>query len=374
MDIVFRDSEEYTLGVEVEVQLIDADTLSLTSTSGDIITSLGGLDGSIKHELMMSNLEIITGVCSSVDEVYNDLMGKFQKVLERAGDFNTLLCCAGTHPFSRWKDQIVTDKHRYRQLLEDLRFIARRFNIFGLHVHTGLKGGERCIYVMNRMLYYLPHLLAISANSPFWEGDDTGLKSYRVKVFESLPIAGLPFYFKNWDDYRNLVRNYIATNTIRTIRELWWDIRPHPDFGTIEVRICDTPSTIKEMVAITALVQALVRRFSDEYTRGVSYRRPHSAIIRENKWRACRYGLDGRFIREDGCSTVDARQAIRELLEGVTEDVKVLGSEGRISHIYDVLDGGNGAERQIRVWKRRGNLRDVVRDMCLRLGEEIKTG
>ena len=162
-----------------------------------------------------------------------------------------------------------------------LQYVARNFNIFGMHVHVGVDGGEKSIYVLNRMIYYLPYLLALSANSPFWEGENTGLRSYRTKIFETLPIAGLPFYFTGWDDYTTLVEDFIATGTIESIRELWWDVRPHPDFGTVEVRICDNPSSLKEVAAITALIQALVKRFSDDFDAGLKYKRPHSWVIRE---------------------------------------------------------------------------------------------
>ncbi|MEE9613953.1 MAG: glutamate--cysteine ligase [Thermodesulfobacteriota bacterium] len=363
MTIEFKKSEGVTLGIEAEIQLVHRDTLALMNNSTDIIDSLSGLDSSVKHELLMSNLEINTCICSSVAEAERDLREKFAVVSKAAEAYDTLLCCAGTHPFSRWRDQVVTEDERYMRLMERLKIITRRFNIFGLHVHVGLEGGEKCIYVMNRMLFYLPHLLALSANSPFWQGDDTGLKSYRVKVFENLPVAGLPFYFDDWADFSRLIDNYKATGTIETIREIWWDIRPHPDFGTVEIRVCDMPGTIKETLAIAALIQALVKKFGDEYERGVPFERPHSAITRENKWRAARYGLDGEFLTEDGGSTVPVREAIGALLGSVEEEAATLGSAGYLSALGEILAGGTGADRQLRVFKEGGDLKGVVRDM-----------
>ncbi len=371
MDIEFRDSEDCTIGIEVEVQLVDRKDLSLTSTSSRIIEATGGIDNSVKHELMMSNLEVITKKCSSMAEAAEDLVKKLDIVMREAARFDTLVCFSGTHPFSRWRDQTITDDPRYRRLLENLQFIARRFNIFGLHVHTGVKGGDKCIYIMNRMLYYLPHLLALSVNSPFWEGEDTGLKSYRTKVFENLPIAGLPFYFEDWADYRRLVKNYLRTGTIETIRELWWDVRPHPDFGTIEVRVCDMPATAGEVLAIASLIQAMVKKFGDEYEASVPFARPHSAVIRENKWRACRYGLEGRFVTERGDSTVSTKEAIERLLESVEGEIEALGSMDLVSPLGEMLKGNSGALRQLRVWKEKGSLGDVVSDLIERLSKDV---
>ncbi len=374
MPITFNGSEGHTIGIEVEVQLIDRDTMALTPTSTKIIDGLKDYTESIKHELMLSNLEINTKICSNIDEAERDLTEKFDIAITEASKYNTLLCCAGTHPFSPWKDQQITEDKRYKRLLENLQIIARRFNIFGLHVHVGINGAERCIYILKRLLYYLPHLLALSANSPFWEGYDTGLRSYRTKVFESLPIAGLPFFFKDWADYTKLVENYLATRTVETIRDIWWDIRPHPDFGTLEVRICDAPSTIREILALAALIQALIKKLGDEYENGVPFKQPHSSVIRENKWRACRHGLGEEFITPEGNRTIRAREAIEELIASVDEDAKELGSREYISHIKDILNKGEGAVKQLNEWKRQGELKAVTKELSERLYREVSSG
>ncbi len=374
MAIKFNASEHHTIGIELEVQLLDGETLSLAPVSGKIIEALDGLGGSVKHELLTSNLEINTDVSRSVTDAARDLYSKFDRVTKEASKHNIVPCSAGTHPFSLWKDQTVTEDARYKRLLENLQIVARRFNIFGLHVHIGVGGGERCIYVMNKMLYYLPHLLALSANSPFWQGANTGLNSYRVKVFENLPIAGLPFYFEHWDDYTRLVENYIATGTIETIRELWWDIRPHPDFGTVEIRVCDIPATVKESLALAALIQALVKKFEDEYLKGVTFLRPHSAVIRENKWRASRWGFDGEFITEDGGGTIKAADAIEILVSSLEGEAEELGSGEYLSYINEILKHGNGSKRQLEVWRETGDLKEVVKDLLRRLTEDLRTG
>ncbi|MFQ5328508.1 MAG: YbdK family carboxylate-amine ligase [Thermodesulfobacteriota bacterium] len=372
--IKFNNSPGYTVGIEVETQLIDRESLALTPTSTKIISGLDAYKGSIKHELMLSNLEINTDVCSTIAEAERDLLERFRVAAQAASKYDTLLSCAGTHPFSHWRDQEISEDKRYRRLGERLQIIARRFNIFGLHVHVGVNGGERCIYVLNRMLYYIPHLLALSVNSPFWDGYQTGLRSYRSKIFESLPIGGLPFYFKHWEDYTTLLNNYLATGTVETLRDVWWDVRPHPDFGTVEVRICDTPSTIGETLAIAALIQAMVKRFSEEFDRKVPVIRSHAAVIRENKWRACRYGLDGDFVTAEGNRTIGGRAAIEELLRYVEEDAEALGSSDYIASINDIIEGGDGASRQFATWERSGDLRDVVHETSARLYREIDSG
>ncbi len=374
MTIHFRDSSDFTVGIELEVQIIDSETFGLVPLSSEIINDLPAYEGFVKHELMMSNLEIITKVCPDIASAESDLKEKAAAAIVAARAYGATLSMASTHPFSSWREQTVTEDERYQRLLDTLQIIGRRFNIFGQHVHVGVAGAERCIYIMNRMIYYLPYLLAISANSPFWEGDDTGTMSYRTKVFESLPVAGLPFYFRDWDDYSNIVRTYLETGTIKTIRELWWDARPHPDFGTIEIRICDIPATVRESASIAALIQAMVRRFSTEFDDGVPYTRPHSAITRENKWRACRYGTGASFIAEDGLAVVPFREALALLIEKLQDDARALGSEAYLAELAGRLESGTGSDRQRKVWQETGDLKAVVRENARLLAEEVLPG
>lgn len=372
MDIKFNDSEGFTLGVELEIQLVDSESLALVQRSSSVIDSLKSFKDSVKHELMMSNLEVISKVCADVSEAETDLKEKLKVVIEAASESSTCLAMASTHPFSRWRDQAVTDTERYKGLLESLQMVGRRFNIFGLHVHVGVDGAEKSIYIMNKMLYYLPHLLAISSNSPFWQGENTGLKSYRTKVFETLPTTGLPFYFHGWSDYLTLVKNYIATGTIKTIRELWWDIRPHPEFGTIEVRICDIPPTLKDVLSIAALVQAIVKRLSDEFDRGVPFERPPLFVTRENKWRASRYGIDGEFLTKDGASTISVKEAVEVVLDFVKDQSRELGSTEYLKGIGEILKRGTGASRQLGVYGEKGSLTEVVRDLSDGFVQEVR--
>ncbi len=372
MDLEFKPSEPLTLGIELEIQLIDPVTLELKHTSTEIIEGLKGIEGTVKHEFFLSNLELNTPVCRTMEEAEERLYGELALILEEARRQDTLLWLSGTHPFSPWRGQRLTDKPRYRMLAERLGIVSRRFNIFGLHVHVGIGDGQRCIDIMNRVLYYLPHLLALSVNSPFWEGEPTGLHSYRTKVLENLPIAGLPFYFKDWDEYKSVVNTYLVTDTITTIREIWWDMRPHPDFGTLEFRICDMPLTLKEVLAITALIQALVRKTGRDVEEGISFRRPHSAITRENKWRAARYGLDGRFITADGRDTVPVRKAIEDVLSMVEEDVKRLGTGMYIDGVEEIASSRTGSSIQIAEYEKEGSLKAVVRELSRRLEREVK--
>jgi len=369
--LVFRGSPLPTVGIEVEFQLVSAGTMALTDASDILIKEVGG-KVALKHELMRSNLEINTAVCDSIEAAEQDLYRSFTVASKAAGRREILLCCSGTHPFSRWRDQTITDNPRYLSLIKELGMVGRRFNIFGLHIHVGVSSGGKCIYVMNRLLSYLPHLLALSANSPFWEGDETGLRSYRTKIFETLPVAGLPFSFKDWDDYKRIVDCYLATGTIKTIRELWWDVRPHPDFGTVELRICDVPVTIKESLSIAALVQALVVRFGREYEDAVFFKSLHPFIARENKWRAARYGPDGKFILDDGCGTVHVKDALAELIRDLEGEIKELGSGRFISDLEAVFDRGGGAAAQLAEYRRSGDLGEVVRFINQELVSDIE--
>lgn len=371
MEIKFNDSKDFTLGVELELQLVDRGSYALVQRSSDILGSLTEYRDSVKHELMMSNIEVISAVCQDVGQVEEDLKNKLAALMKTAALHDTLISSASTHPFSSWKDQAITDDPRYNRLKEALQILAKRFNIFGLHVHVGVNGAEKAIYVFNGLIYYLPHLLALSVNSPFWEAQDTGLMSYRTKIFESLPHGGLPFYFKDWADYRRLVNNYLATGTIETIRELWWDVRPHPDFGTVEIRVCDIPSTLKEVLAITALVQAIVKSLSDDYDRGVDFVRPHPSVTRENKWRAGRYGLDGKFLTKDGSATMGIREAIASLLKAVGPEADALGSRRYIAGVDDILRGDAGATRQLELLRRGGTLEGVVKGLVQLLAQEV---
>ena len=373
MPLNFKYSRENTVGIEMEVQLVDKNSLGLTNTSTNIIDAIGGYNDSIKHELMMSNLEVNTKVCLNIDEAAKDLYEKFNIVIDEAANHDTLICSAGTHPFSHWKDQVFTKDDRYQRLMNNLCIIARRFNVFGLHVHIGVSSGEKCIYIMNKLLYYIPHLLALTANSPLWNGEITGLASYRTKVFESLPTAGLPFYFKDWEDYSTLVNNFIATGTIETIREIWWDIRPHNNFGTVEIRVCDAPSNLREVLAIASLIQALVNKIGIDFDNGAVGGSSHPSVVRENKWRAARFGLNGEFITKGGNATISVKKAISDLVASVEANAKQLGSLNYLSYIDNILNKGDGAARQLNELKKRGDVNAVVAYLSGKFTSDVKS-
>ena len=375
MTIKFNGSDKNTLGIEIETQVLDGETLALTPKAPliikDVVDAHPELEVAVKPELMTSNLEINTKVCSNIKEAEADIMDKFRLVSKVAEKNNLRLALSGTHPFSKWSEQEITDTERYTRILDRLKIVGDRFNIFGLHVHVGVKSGERCIDITNRLLFYLPHILSLSVNSPFWCGYDTGLRSYRSKVFETLPHAGLPFYFKNWTDYTTLVENYIKTNTIETIREIWWDARPHPDFGTIEVRICDSPRTLGNVFAIAGFIQALIHTFDREAENGVKFVKPNSSIIRENKWRACRFGYSGDFIDESGEKNIKSTEALNLLFDKVEDSARELGSLDHINYLRKFIQTPDHSELQVREFK-NGGQRKVAQYLSDSLTYELK--
>lgn len=375
MTIKFNGSNKETIGIEVETQVLDGGSFALTPKApliiSDVIKAHPELEIAVKPELMKSNLEINTKVCSNLKEAGADITDKFRLVMKCAEKNNLRLALGGTHPFSKWSEQEITDSERYSRILDRLKIVGDRFNIFGLHVHVGVSSGERCIQIINRLLFYLPHILSLSVNSPFWDGYNTGLRSYRSKVFETLPHAGLPFYFKDWADYTKLVENYIKTNTIETIREIWWDVRPHPDFGTIEVRICDSPRTLGNVFAIAGFIQALIHTFNRESEEGVEIVRPHSSIVRENKWRACRFGYSGSFIDESGEKNIKTRDALNILFDKVEASALELGTIDHINYLRKFIQTPDHAELQLREFKNGGNKR-VAEYLSNSLTQELK--
>ena len=293
----FVSSPGPTLGVELELNLVDAQTLALRSGVVPILESLPPeLHGSVKPELFQCYLEINTAICRDVAEVQRDLTAKIKVVEQLARNQGMRLYWGGTHPFSRWQDQEVTPNERYLGLVDLLQETARRLVTFGLHVHVGLDSGDKSIMMCDRILPHLPMLLALSVNSPFWQGRNTGLHSHRIKIMETLPTSGLPPLMRNWSEYTWLLNQMIETGFIKTVREIWWDVRPHHNFGTIEVRICDMPPSLHHVLGLTALIQCLVHDLSEEIDRGTYQYNCHPFLIRQNKWRACRYGMEASLV------------------------------------------------------------------------------
>jgi glutamate---cysteine ligase / carboxylate-amine ligase len=358
----FTRNDRPTLGVELELQLVDAQTLALRNAVGAILADLPEeLEGSVKPELMQSYIEINTAVCDDVAAVGRDLETKVRQVEEIAARHNLRLYWAATHPFSPWWEQEVTPNERYYGLVDLLQESARRLVTFGLHVHVGVDSGDKAVMVCDRIMRHLPTLLALSANSPFWNGRVTGLRSHRVKVMEGLPTAGLPPQMRNWSEYVWLLNHLTETGFIRTIRELWWDVRPHHNFGTVEVRICDLPPDLHAVLALTALVQCLVHRISEEVDRGIFRFDTHPMLVQQNKWRACRFGLDASLVDLDTRTPRPARQVARDLVARLRDDAKALGCEPHLDALLALADGPTGADRQLAIFERTGDLTEVVR-------------
>ncbi len=264
MYINFNAVPNYSIGIELEVQTISQRTADLVPGAEIILSQLPG-EIYFKPELFNSTIEINTPICQTITELEDVLKKNLRTIQEIAHEHEINILISGCHPFSNWQEQQITEQERYQNLLRRIQWPVRQFLIFGLHVHIGINNADKAIYVMNRLTPYLPHLISLSASSPFWSGFDTGLATTRIKIFEELPNAGIPYYFKNWKMYSQLVEKLIKSNSIDTVRDLWWDIRPHPIFGTIEVRVCDAMPTLKENLALTALIYLLVRKFADEF-------------------------------------------------------------------------------------------------------------
>ena len=370
MNIVFTPSKRPTLGVEIEVQVVDeAGALATDTAATKILTELGDEAG-FKHELLECTIEVITGVCDNVDDVRNDLGGKIKRLSDVAEGQGYRILCTGTHPFSAWADQTVSPDPRYHRLIENCQWTARRLLIFGIHTHVGVGSGEEAIAISRSLSTFIPHFLALSSSSPFWQGRDTGLASVRSKIFESLPTAGLPYLLDNWGQFQRFMRTLIGAGTIRSIREVWWDIRPHPGFGTLELRICDGIPTLEETLSIVALSQCLVVWLGERYRAGLDVPEHLQWTIRENKWRAARYGLDAEIIRDEEGNLVSLRRSIGDLVEKLEPCARNLGCHDELMGVMKILDRGTSATRQREVFTATKDLSSVVDSLV----EEMREG
>jgi len=370
MNIVFQGSEKPTLGVEIEVQVVDQAGALTTDTAATKILAELNDPAAFKHELLECTIEVITDVCQTVDDVRADLGGKVSRLIDAADGFGYRILCTGTHPFSAWADQTVSPDPRYHRLIENCQWTARRLLIFGVHTHVGVGSGEEAIAISNSLQTFIPHFLALSSSSPYWQGRDTGLASVRSKIFESLPTAGLPYQLENWGQFQRFMRTLIGAGTIRSIREVWWDIRPHPGFGTLELRICDGIPTMDELAAMVALSQSLVVWLCDRYNSGHDVPRHSQWTVRENKWRAARYGLDAEIIRDEEGNLVSLRRSVSDLVERLQPIARDLGCEQDLLRVLDILERGTSATRQREVYDRTKDLSAVVDSLV----EELKTG
>ena len=375
MAISWNPSRGPTLGIEWELQLIDAQTRMLRQDADLVLAALPGLDASgehpqIRHELMQSTVEIVTGICSTVSEAKADLgkaIGELQRI---ADDRGILLACAGTHPVSSWRDAKMAPIARYAELVEQMQWLARRIQTFGVHVHVGLRDGNKAIPVVNALAAYLPHFLALTASSPFWNGQDTGLASTRAVIFGDLPTAGPPHRLANWGEFEEYMDTLLRARTIRSIKEVWWDIRPHPDLGTVEIRMFDGLPTAREVGMVAALSQSLVQLFDAQLDRGYQLPSPSSWVVRDNKWRATRYGLDATVITDESGTTAPLRDEVYELIRELEPVADRLGCLEELQVASEVLEYGASYERQRAVLTHAGEMTDVIDALVTEFAED----
>lgn len=365
MQIPFSSSPRTSLGIEWELELVDPASRELASYASDLLAELAAPYGDehpkAKHELLESTVEIITGVCQTVAEAKADLAATLEEVVAAAGRRGLAVMCSGTHPLTDWTTQRISPSPRYAKLVEQMQWLARRLQIFGVHIHVGVRSPEKAIPIVNALTAYVPHFLALSASSPYWVGHDTGLASARSKVFEGLPTAGLPYQLSGWAEFEELMGTLVSSGTIESIREVWWDIRPHPGFGTVELRICDGVPTLQEVGAVAALAQCLVDQLNTQVDRGYHLPEPKSWVVRENKWRAARYGLAAELIIDEYGATRPLRAAIAELVDDLAPIAQRLGCAAELRDVLAILEGGASYERQRRATEARaGDVRAAV--------------
>ena len=367
--IPFHGSPRPTLGVEVELQILDPQTCNLKQGSTQILDRLGD-HPRVKQELTQSTVEVITGICDSVADATADLRGSMQELYSLGDELGLTFASAGTHPFGQWRDQKIFPNDRYQSLVDKIQWPARRLLIYGLHVHVGVGSGEKAIAVMNALTTYLPHLLALSASSPFIDFEDTGLASARSKIFEAMPTAGLPYRLANYGEFQTFMNTLVRARAIESVREIWWDIRPHPGFGTLEIRICDAPSTLEEIAALTALVQCLVVVLGERYEAGVPMGVLQPWIVRENKWRACRHGLDADVILTNDGDHGPLRMLVPELIGRLGPVASRLGCSDELASVQALVDRAS-YERQRARYSETNRLPDVVAMLAAELRESV---
>jgi carboxylate-amine ligase len=352
----------FSLGIEEEYQTIDPESRDLRSHIATEMLAQGKLrlEERVKAELHQSVIEVGTRVCKNIQEAQEDLFDLRRNMIRLAEENKLQLVAGATHPFADWRTQEIYPDARYDQVVEDLQLVARSNLIFGLHVHVGIEDKEAAIRIMNSLRYFLPHILALSTNSPFWMGMETGYKSYRAKVFEHFPRTGIPDSFASYSEFESYVDLLIKTNCIDNGKKIWWDLRPHPFFSTVEVRACDIPLRAKETIAIAALIQATACKLWHLHEGNQDYRQYARPLLMENKFRAVRYGLDGKLIDFGKQIEVPVRELIVEYLAFVDDVLDELGNRKEIEYIHTMLERGSGADRQLQVFRETGSLQAVV--------------
>ncbi|STX28502.1 glutamate-cysteine ligase [Legionella beliardensis] len=359
-ELHFKSAGALTLGVEIELQLIDQTDYNLNSCAEKILIASRHLP-KIKPEFFLSTLEINSDKCETVQEAEADLGSTLNELQLITQKFGILLSTTGTHPFSKYEDWIISPTARYQELIQRTQWVTRRMSVYGLHLHLGMTSGEECIRFNNFFMYFLPHLLALSASSPFWQGINTGLSSCRPTTYEALPTAGHPYHVKNWQEFERMCQALKACGSIKSLHDLWWDLRPSPTLGTLEIRVCDGTATLAEALAIIAFIHTLAYWFRDNgsWLESVAY--PPYWLSRENKWRAIRYGLDAELVMNTEGKLKPLREDILEWLSKLTPYIKQLNYQNYFETLATIMNKGTSSERQQQVLENTGCFKEVVK-------------
>jgi len=364
--------EHYTLGIEEEYQIVDPVSRELRShVSTFLQEGITILGEQIKPEMIQSQVEVGTNICRNIEEARADITNLRSVIAGLTRKQGLAIVAASTHPISHWRDQQIFDDARYKLLIDELQMVASSLLICGLHVHVGIPDRERQIHIMNATRYFLPHVLALTTSSPFWLGFNTGLKSYRSEVFKKFPRTDIPDHFDSYAAFERYINLLVRTNCIDNGKKIWWDVRPHPFFPTLEFRVCDIPTRVDDTVAIAALFQAIVARLDQLIEKNLGFRLYRRMLIQENKWRAVRYGLDGKMIDFGKQKEVPVRDLIRELLDFVDDVLDPLGSRKEVEHIHTILERGTSADEQLQVFRETDSLPAVVDRLMERTIENV---
>jgi carboxylate-amine ligase len=350
----------YTLGIEEELMIVDTETLELKNSIEAMLEALPQAEAQIKPELMESVLEVATNPCKNTREAGAQLRDLRRLTQRTASELGLAIGSAGTHPFAMWEDQRIVARPRYRDLVAALRFVARQELIFGVHVHVGIDDPDKAIHVANGMRVHVPLLLALSANSPFWRADATGLLSTRTPIFRAFPRVGIPPTYKNFEEYSARVGFMVESRAIEDYTYLWYDVRPHPNFGTVEIRVMDAQTRLEHTLALAALVQAMVKELCEHFASGEELSKYPYEMLDENKWLAARHGLDGELVDLPSKDRVATKELARRVIDRVRPHAQELGSDSELDAIDDLLQRGNGATRQIVVYEANHDLREVM--------------